>query len=106
MPTKKRLEVKPNKRQTADTLSVAERPAAPVKVVEQAAGPVNVLDKLKGYYHTIITVIGAVLVLVNEVTPVTDFLGGNSRHWVSVAVVFLTAVVNFLKSNEHWVDDL
>lgn len=107
MTTKRRLEIKPN----SDVHEASTRLGEPavagvVKVVDQEAGAVGFLDKAKGYYHTIITVIGAVLVLLNEVTPVTNFLPPTQRGWISVGIVFLTALANFLKSNEQWVDDL
>jgi hypothetical protein len=106
MTTKKRLEVKPNPEQSASTLSVAATPEAPVKVVAEATGPVTALDKAKGFYHTAITVVAAVLVFLNEVTPATNFLPGTAKHWVSVTVVLLAALANFLKSNETWIDSL
>jgi hypothetical protein len=105
MPTKQRLEVKPNDHQNPQTLAATTAAAAPVNVVAETTGVVTVLDKLKGYYKTLITVVGSILVILNEVTPLTDFLPASQRHYVTVGIVFLTALGNFLKSNEHWVDD-
>jgi hypothetical protein len=36
---------------------------------------------------------------------VTDFLPATAQHWLSVALSVLTAILTFLKANEHWVDD-
>lgn len=79
---------------------------ANVKVVGEKSGDVTWLDRAKGYYHTLITLVGAVLVLLNQATPVFSFLPENWHGYVSVAIVFLTAAANFLKQNEQWVNDL
>jgi hypothetical protein len=90
----------------AEATLVENHPRAAVDVIDSHPGPTTTLDRAKGYYHTIITLVGAVLVLLNQITPVTDFLPASVRGYVSVAIVFVTAALNFLKSNEHWVDDL
>ncbi len=41
----------------------------------------------------------------NELTPLTDFLPTTAQHWLSVAISVGTAILTFLKANEHWVDD-
>lgn len=105
MTTKLRIEVKPNDVQNAQTLA-ATGPGTPVNVVDETSGPVTFLDKLKGYYHTLIVVIGSVLVILNEVTPVLNFLPDNGKQWVTGAIAVLTIAATALKSNEHWVDDL
>jgi hypothetical protein len=79
---------------------------AGVKVVDSKPGPVSWLDKLKSYYHTAITLLGALLIFVNEVTPALDWLPGNDKQAVTVAIGFLTALANFLKSNEQWFEEL
>jgi hypothetical protein len=98
MTTKRRIETPPN----AD---VHGPEVPPVKVVDERPGAVTFLDKLKGYYKALITVVGAALLGLNELTPVTDFLPATSQHWLSVALSVLTAILTFLKANEHWVDD-
>jgi len=80
------------------------QPSGDVTVVNTKPGEVGFVDKLKAYYHTIITVIGALLLLINEFTPLTDSLGSDVQKYINIAVVFLTALLNFLKSNEVWVN--
>ena len=77
----------------------------PVQVVDERPGAVTFLDKLKGYYKALITVVGAVLLALNELTPLFDFLPTTAHHWLSVVISVLTAISTFLKANEHWVDD-
>lgn len=80
---------------------------APKALVLQAVpGPVTVLDKAKGYYKGIIAALGSLVIIINEVTPLFNFLPGQDKHYVTVAVAVVTGVLTFLKSNEHWVDDL
>lgn len=88
-PVKERVEVQPV--------------SGDVVVVNAKEGEVNWVDKLKAYWHTIITVIGGLLVILNELTPVTDQLGPNVQHIVTVVIIILTAIVNASKSNETWV---
>lgn len=92
VPMKAKVEVKP------DTGEVVIDKVKP--------GSVTAVDKLKGYYHTLILVTGALLVLINETTPLTSGLGETAQSWISGVIVFLTALVNFLKSNETWVNKL
>lgn len=105
MATKKRLAVKPNKAQTAETIA-AVGPGTPVKVVNAKTGPVGFLDKAKGYYKGLIAAVGAILVIVNELTPLLNFLPGQDKQYVTLVIGVLTTAATFLKSNEHWVDDL
>jgi hypothetical protein len=85
---------------------VEVQPSGQAAIVETAPGPVTFIDKAKGYYHTLITLIGTVLVMVNELTPVTDHFSPTIRHGITVFVLAATVVVNALKSNEQWVDSL
>lgn len=78
--------------------------AANVHVVATKVGAVTILDKVKAYYHTLIAVVAAVLLFLNQVTPIADFLPVQYRHWFSTAVVVVGAALIFLKSNEHWID--
>lgn len=80
--------------------------STPVKVVATTDGPVTWQQKVKEYYKGLIALLGAVLIFFNEVTPITNFLPADYRHWVTIIVTFLTAAGTFLKSNQHWVDDL
>lgn len=104
--TKTRLAVKKNEHQNTRTLAAATAPAAPVKIVSEKVGVVSFLDKAKGYYKGLITALGAILVIVNELTPLFDFLPGQDKQYITAGIAFLTTVAVFLKNNEHWVDDL
>lgn len=109
MATKQRIEVAPRGikvRVQRPGAAFADPPVAGVKVVATRAGAVTLLDKLKAYYHTLIVIVGSILVIVNEVTPLLNFLPDGGKQYVSVAIGVLTAVATALKSNEHWVDDL
>ena len=98
MTTKRRIKTPPN----AD---VHGPEAPPVQVVDERPGAVTFLDKLKGYYKALVTVVGAVLVGLNELTPLTGFLPPTAQHWLSVAISVGTVILTALKANEHWVDD-
>lgn len=80
------------------------QPSGDVGVVNIKPGEVSFFDKLKAYYHTAITVLGALLVLLNEITPLTNSLGESAKHIVTVVILVLTAILNALKSNEVWVN--
>lgn len=77
-----------------------------VKVLTTASGTLTWLDKAKGYYKGLIALVGAVLVILNQLTPVFDFLPGQLKQYFTVAVSVLTAVSAFLVANQHWVDDV
>lgn len=77
-----------------------------LEVVKMSSGTVGFFDKVKGYYKGVIVVIGSILIILNQVTPIFDFLGGNSQHWFNVVVAAATTVLTILKSNEQWVDKL
>lgn len=77
-----------------------------VVVIDAKPGEVKWTDKVKAYWHTVITVIGALLVLLNQVTPITEQFGGNVQKIATTVIIFLTALLNFLKSNEVWVNKL
>lgn len=98
--TKYRIEAKPG------TAAKGLVGSPSVKVLKVKSGAVNALDKLKGYYHTLITVLGAVLVGINELSPITDHLPVSDKHYVTLTILGITALVNALKSNEVWVDQL
>ena len=65
----------------------------------------SLLDKLKSYYTVIITVVGTALVVVNQLTPVLDFIPV-AKPYVTTGIAVLTGVLAFLKKNEQWVEDL
>lgn len=75
------------------------------EVVAIKAGSVTTVDKLKSYYKFIIAFVGSIIVLLNEITPISSVMfGPNVQHWVSGTLMFLTSLSVFLKSNEHWVN--
>ena len=98
MTTKRRIQTPPNS-------DVHGPEVPPVQVVDERTGAVTFLDKLKGYYKALVTVVGAVLVGLNELTPLTGFLPPTAQHWLSVAISVGTVILTALKANEHWVDD-
>ena len=84
-------------------------PDGAAAVIDSKLGPVTFTDKIKAYYHTLITVVGGILVVLNQVLPATHIIPGygtQAAGYVSAAIVFLTALVNALKSNETWVNAL
>jgi hypothetical protein len=84
----------------------ASNPPTAVHVEEMKAGSVNIVDSAKAYWHTAITVVAGILILLQQITPVFNFLPAGAQKYFAVAVAFVAAVLNFLKSNEVWVDDL
>jgi hypothetical protein len=87
----------------ADKKLVGGRWTLGSKAVVTATGPVGILDKLKGYYHTLIVGLGAILIVLNQLTPFLSFLPGTKAE-VTTVIAVLTAVVTFLKNNEHWIN--
>jgi hypothetical protein len=79
---------------------------AQVVVADTKPGTVGWADKLKGWYKGLIAAVGAILVLLNNIGPFADLLGGDVSQWVTVAISALTAAGVFLRENEHWVDAL
>jgi len=89
-----------------ERIEISKDDAAPV-VVAVKPGNVTITDKLKEYYHTIIIVVTGLLAFMNEVGPIGEALPeGPIRSWVTGGIVFLGALLTFLKSNEVWVNRL
>jgi uncharacterized membrane protein len=86
--------------------SSAQAKAVKVKVTKQTDGSVTWLQKLQGYYKGLVVSVAAVLVFLNEITPVASFLPSSVRHWFDVAVVVVGAASAFLVKNQQWVDSL
>lgn len=101
-PVKQKIEIVPVDPVTAEKTGVA----AEAVVVKEKPGEVNIFDKAKGYYHTVVTVVGAILLLLNQLTPVAELVGGDVQKWISGIIIFITALLNFLKSNEQWVNKI
>lgn len=101
MTTKRRISLPPNVE--VHNLTVAPH----VKLGDAEAGAVTWLDKAKGYYKGIIAGLTAVLVVINEVTPVLNFIvPTQDKQYVTVAIAVIGGVLTFLKDNEHYVDDV
>lgn len=100
MPTKRRIALPPN--HEVHNLTVAPH----VKLGDPISGSVTFLDKAKGYYKGLIAALTALLVIVNEVTPVLNFLPGQDKQYVTAAIAVVGVALTFLKDNEHFVDDL
>jgi hypothetical protein len=81
-------------------------PSGSAAVVDSKPGPLTFTDKMKQYYHTLSVVIAAILVILNEVTPITSQFGEGVAKAVTAAIVVLTGIFNALKSNEVWVERL
>ena len=75
-------------------------------VVKEKEGELNWRDKAKNYYKGIIVTIGAILALLAQVTPLANMLGQDTQNLITGIVLFLTALLTFLKSNEQWVQKL
>jgi hypothetical protein len=71
-------------------------------VVKTTDQPLTWLDKLKSYYQVAITVVGTLLVALNQLTPVFAFFPA-SKGVITIAIAVLTALATLLKSNEQWV---
>lgn len=59
---------------------------------------------LKKYYKAVVAGVGAVLVLLAQLTPLASLLPGNDQHWFTVIVSVVTAVSVFLVKNEPLVE--
>jgi hypothetical protein len=78
-----------------------------LKVTGYKDGPVTALDKFKGYYKEAIAVVGTVVIILNQLTPVIHTIANDVvQHWFTVAVAFVTGLGVLLTKNEQWVDDL
>lgn len=102
--TKSRLEITNPPGVTASSV-----PGEAVSVNAVKVGAVNFGDKLKGYYHTLIVLVGAVIILLNQLSSALGWIpdyGQKIAVWISIALGVLTVLLTALKSNESWVDDL
>lgn len=73
-----------------------------VAVVDTASGVVTAWDKVKAYYKGAIAIVGATLVVLNQVTPIFNFVPDPIHHYFTVIVAVVTAAGVVLKQNEHW----
>lgn len=86
--------------------ATAPAKAVKVKVTKETAGDVTWIQKLQGYYKSLVALIAAVLVILNEATPLAGFLPAGAQHWFNVVVVALGAVSTLLVKNQNWVNSL
>ena len=104
---------KPRRRQAVqgetvvkDRIEIAKDTAAPA-AIDSKPGPVTAVDKVKGYYHTIIIVVTGLLAFLNQVGPLGELLPEEGmKNFVTGAILFVGALLTFLKSNEVWVNRL
>ena len=59
------------------------------------------LTKLKAYYKWLVSAVGAVLIVLNEVLPV---LNGDVKNYVTIGIAVLTSLSVFLVKNEPVVE--
>ena len=89
-----------------DRVEIAKDTAVPA-VVDSKPGPVTAIDKAKGYYHAIIIVVTGLLAFLNQVGPLGEMLPeGGIKSFVTGAILFVGALLTFLKSNEVWINRL
>jgi hypothetical protein len=62
------------------------------------------LANLRKYYKAAVAVVGAILVVLAQLTPLASLLPGNDQHWFTVVVSVVTAVSVFLVKNEALVE--
>jgi hypothetical protein len=62
------------------------------------------LAKVKPMYKAVVAAVAALVVLLNELTPLGDFLPEPYRHYFTVAVTVVGAVSVFLVKNEPIVE--
>jgi hypothetical protein len=70
--------------------------APQVQVLNAAFGPATLIDKFKAYYNSAIVLVGAVLAILNQVSPLGAFLPATARGWLTTAIAVLTVVSAFL----------
>lgn len=75
-------------------------------VIDSKNGPVTFFDKVKKYYKFLIAAVGALLIVLNEATPLFNTLGGSGEKWFTGIVAVVASIGVLLKSNERWVNAL
>ena len=102
---KYRIEAAPAPTINTLTSTPADSAGGVVNVVAEKNGSVNWLDRIKSYYHTLITLVGTAILVLNAATPAFDFIPID-KNYLTVVIATLTTVSVFLKKNETWVDEL
>lgn len=75
------------------------------KVVKTVEGSVTWRDKLKNYWKFAIAATGAILLVLNDLTPVFAVIPA-SQQTVSIVIAIATALLTWLKANDQWVNEL
>jgi hypothetical protein len=57
--------------------------APQVQVLRTAVGPATLIDKFKAYHKSAIVLVGAVLAILNQVSPLGAFLPATARGWLT-----------------------
>lgn len=107
------VRIEPVKKSNGEILTIANvaeatnhAKAVTVKVTKETDGPVTLIQKLQGYYKALIVLVGAILVIVNQATPIVNFLPANIQHYFNSIVVVLTAISVILVKNQTWINSL
>lgn len=74
-------------------------------VLKEADGNVTVLDKIKGYYKALYALVGTLLMILTNATPIFSFLPIDDKY-LTIIIGFLTTLSVLMKRNQTWVDEL
>lgn len=88
----------------AESSAVAK--AVKVKVTKETDGPVTWLQKFQGFYKEAIVVVGSVLIVLNQVAPIFNFIPDPVHHYFVVIVAIVTGVSAVLVKNQTWINSL
>ena len=75
----------------------------PVKVTAQTDGPVTTKQKIKGYYKSVIALVGSLAASLVAIAPMVP---DPWNKYSAGGVLVFTILGVFLKKNEDWVDSL
>jgi hypothetical protein len=85
---------------------IAYHPSGRQEVLETSVIPPGFVGNLKVWYGKIIVVLTSFLAVVNELTPVLNFLPGQDKHYVTAALSFVAGAVALLKKYQAWVNSV
>lgn len=75
----------------------------PVKITGETDGPVTVKQKVKGYYKSVIALVGSLGASLVAIAPMVP---DPFNKYAAGGVLILTVFGVFLKKNEDWVNSL
>lgn len=75
----------------------------PITVISEKPGQVTALDRMRAYYHTLISAVGTVLIVLNQALPVVP---DSWKSLTAAVIATVTVVSTALKSNETWINAL